>query len=49
MLNKKPDPASALRNLSARTVEDHEYRMMETLGIESSAELIHSITYGLVQ
>lgn len=36
-------------NLSARTVEDHKYRLMETLGIENSAELIHfAIKHGLV-
>jgi DNA-binding NarL/FixJ family response regulator len=36
--------------LSARTVEDHKYRMMESLGIENSAELIHfAIKNGLVQ
>jgi DNA-binding NarL/FixJ family response regulator len=37
-------------NLSARTVEDHKYRLMETLGIENSAELIHyAIKHSLVQ
>jgi DNA-binding NarL/FixJ family response regulator len=40
--------ASALA-LSARTVEDHKYRIMESLGIENSAELIHfAIKHGLV-
>ena len=40
--------ASAL-GLSARTVEDHKYRLMESLGIENSAELIHfAIKHGLV-
>jgi DNA-binding NarL/FixJ family response regulator len=40
--------ASAL-GLSARTVEDHKYRMMESLGIENSAELIHfAIKHGLL-
>jgi DNA-binding NarL/FixJ family response regulator len=35
--------------LSARTVEDHKYRMMESLGIENSAELIHfAIKHGIV-
>ena len=28
-------------NISARTVEDHKYRMVESLGLRSSAELIH--------
>jgi DNA-binding NarL/FixJ family response regulator len=36
-------------NLSARTVEDHKYRLMEALDIENSAELIHfAIRHGLV-
>ena len=36
-------------DLSARTVEDHKYRLMESLGIENSAELIHfAIKHGLV-
>ena len=40
--------ASAL-NLSARTVEDHKYRLMESLHIDNSAELIHfAIKHGIV-
>lgn len=40
--------ASAL-GLSARTVEDHKYRLMESLGIENSAELVHfAIKHGIV-
>ena len=36
--------------LSARTVEDHKYRMMETLGIENSAELVRfAVNHGLIQ
>ena len=35
--------------LSARTVEDHKYRLMESLGIENSAELVHfAIKHGIV-
>ena len=35
--------------LSARTVEDHKYRLMESLAIENSAELIHfAIKHGIV-
>ena len=35
--------------LSARTVEDHKYRLMEALGIENSAELVHfAIKHGLI-
>jgi DNA-binding NarL/FixJ family response regulator len=40
---------AATLSLSARTVEDHKYRMMETLGIENSAELIaFALTHRLV-
>jgi len=35
--------------LSARTVEDHKYRLMESLRIENNAELIHfAIKHGIV-
>ena len=35
--------------ISARTVEFHKYQMMETLGTDNSAELIHfAIKHGLV-
>jgi DNA-binding NarL/FixJ family response regulator len=35
-------------NISARTVEDHKYRMMESLGVKSNAELIHfAIKHGI--
>jgi DNA-binding NarL/FixJ family response regulator len=41
---------AAALNLSARTVEDHKYRLMEALGIENNAELIHfAIKQGLIQ
>ena len=40
---------AAALNLSARTVEDHKYRLMETLGIENNVELIHfAIKHGLI-
>jgi DNA-binding NarL/FixJ family response regulator len=40
--------ATAL-DISARTVEFHKYRMMESLGVKSSAELVHfAIKHGLV-
>lgn len=36
-------------DISARTVEFHKYRMMESLGVKSSAELVHfAIKHGLV-
>jgi DNA-binding NarL/FixJ family response regulator len=42
------ETASAL-GISARTVEDHKYRLMESLGIANNAELIHfAIKHGLV-
>ncbi|HQR46280.1 MAG TPA: response regulator transcription factor [Thermoanaerobaculia bacterium] len=41
--------ASSL-GISARTVEYHKYQMMETLGVHSSAELIHfAIKHGVVE
>jgi len=40
---------AAMLGLSARTVEDHKYRLMEQLGIENSAELIRfAIRQGIV-
>jgi DNA-binding NarL/FixJ family response regulator len=46
---KSAKEIAALLNLSARTVEDHKYRLMESLGIENSAELIHfAVKHGLV-
>lgn len=40
--------ATAL-DISARTVEFHKYRMMESLGVKSNAELVHfAIKHGLV-
>src|SRR5580692_8602114 len=35
--------------ISARTVEDHKYRMVESLGVKGNAELIHfAIKHGIV-
>lgn len=35
-------------HISARTVEDHKYRMLESLGVKSNAELIHfAIKHGI--
>ncbi len=46
---KSAKEIAATLGLSARTVEDHKYRLMESLGIENSAELIHfAIQHGLV-
>jgi len=40
---------AAVLGISARTVEFHKYRMMETLGLHSSAELVHfAIKQGIV-
>jgi DNA-binding NarL/FixJ family response regulator len=39
----------ALLGISPRTVEDHKYRLMESLGIENSAELVHfAFKHGIV-
>jgi len=39
---------AAALGLSPRTVEDHKYRLMEALGFENSAELVHfAINHGL--
>jgi DNA-binding NarL/FixJ family response regulator len=38
---KSAKEIAAVLNLSARTVEDHKYRLMEQLGVDNSAELIH--------
>jgi DNA-binding NarL/FixJ family response regulator len=36
-------------HISARTVEDHKYRMAESLGLKGSAELIHfAIKHGFI-
>lgn len=41
--------ASSL-DISARTVEFHKYQLMETLGLRTTAELIHfAIKHGLVE
>jgi DNA-binding NarL/FixJ family response regulator len=46
---KSAKEIAAVLRLSARTIEDHKYRLMESLGIENSAELIHfAIKNGLV-
>lgn len=46
---KSAKEIAAMLSLSARTVEDHKYRLMESLGIDNSAELIHfAIKHGLV-
>jgi len=46
---KSAKEIAAALGLSARTVEFHKYAMMESLGIENSAELIHfAIKHGIV-
>jgi DNA-binding NarL/FixJ family response regulator len=46
---KSAKEIAAALNLSARTVEDHKYRLMESLNIDNSAELIHfAIKHGIV-
>lgn len=46
---KSAKEIASVLGLSARTVEDHKYRLMESLGIDTSAELIRfAIRHGLV-
>lgn len=41
---------ASLLGISPRTVEDHKYRLMESLSIVNSAELVHfAIKHGIVQ
>ena len=41
---------SAALSISTRTVEFHKYQIMDTLGVHTSAELVHfAIKYGLVE
>jgi DNA-binding NarL/FixJ family response regulator len=45
---KSAKEIASVLELSARTVEDHKYRMMESLGLQNSAELIRfAIKHGL--
>ena len=47
---KSAKEIASILGLSARTVEDHKYRMMESLGIGNSAELVHfAFKHGLIQ
>lgn len=46
---KSAKEIAAALDLSTRTVEDHKYRLMESLGIENKAELIRfAIKHGIV-
>jgi DNA-binding NarL/FixJ family response regulator len=46
---KSMKEAAALLDISARTVEFHKYRIMETLGVRTSAELVQqAIKLGLI-
>ena len=46
---KSAKEIASVLGISPRTVEDHKYRLMESLGIENSAELVHfAIKYGLL-
>ena len=41
---------SAILGISTRTVEFHKYEMMQSIGIHTSAELVHfAIKHGIVQ
>lgn len=46
---KSAKEAAAVLNISPRTVESHKYRMMEDLGLKTTAELIqYAIKHGIV-
>ena len=46
---KSAKQIAAILEISPRTVEFHKYQMMETLGLHTSAELVHfAIKHGLV-
>jgi DNA-binding CsgD family transcriptional regulator len=41
--------AAAILQISPRTVEFHKYRIMQTLGFKSSAQLVqYAIKHGLI-
>jgi DNA-binding NarL/FixJ family response regulator len=47
--DKSVKEIAAVLGLSPRTVEDHKYRMMETLGLENNVELVRfALEHGLV-
>lgn len=46
---KSAKEVGAILNISARTVETHKYKMMDILGLKSTAELVqHAVRHGLV-
>ena len=46
---KSAKEIARILHISARTVESHKYRMMEQLGIETSAELVrYAMKHGIV-
>lgn len=46
---KSAKEVGAILNISARTVETHKYKMMDALGVKTTAQLIqHAIKHGLV-
>jgi DNA-binding NarL/FixJ family response regulator len=47
---KSPKEIAAILNVSVRTVEFHKYRIMETVGAKTIAELTrYAVTHGIVQ
>ena len=47
---KSAKEIAAILNISTRTVESHKYEIMESAGIENSAELVHfAIKHGIVE
>jgi len=47
---KSAKEIAAILNISTRTVESHKYEIMESAGIQNSAELVHfAIKHGIVE
>jgi DNA-binding NarL/FixJ family response regulator len=47
---KSPKEIAAILNISARTVEFHKYRIMQTIGVRTIAEVTrYAIAHGIVQ
>jgi DNA-binding NarL/FixJ family response regulator len=46
---KSAKEVGAILNISARTVETHKYKMMDALGVKTTAQLVqHAVKHGLV-
>ena len=39
-----PNEISGVLNLPVRTIESHKHEMMQTLGVQTTSELVHSLS-----